>query len=110
MMRFLWSPIDPLITAAYLLSKCLQGKLVPGTYLKSAFKEEFKIFGRSTIHGGDTHQTHTLKPGPGAVGSALMGPGSNGDWAMPVALILFTPGSHLLFSMMFVSNMTSASA
>lgn len=27
-MRFVWSPIDPLITALYLLSKCLQGKLV----------------------------------------------------------------------------------
>lgn len=31
MMRFLWSPIDPLITGGYLLSKCLQGKLVPGS-------------------------------------------------------------------------------
>lgn len=53
-MRFSWSPIDPLITAAYLLSKCLQGKLVPGTYLKSAFKDESKIFGH-TINDSDTH-------------------------------------------------------
>lgn len=53
-MRFLWSPIDPLITAAYLLSKCLQGKLVPGTYLKSAFKDEIKISAHKTFNDSDT--------------------------------------------------------